>query len=232
MSSNKKDDFDFAAYVEQLKSAKTNDDRKPERTQPREYFLIVCEGERTEPNYFNAFKERLPKDMLDTIDIRGEGNNTIGVVEKAIEYRDERNTSPYLPAYTYVWAVFDRDSFPKKRVNQACITATENGILLGFSNEAFELWYVLHFQYLDVAISRHQYIDILNKIFLEKTNEKYEKNHADVYSILEKYGNQDFAIHNAKTLCTNCEGINPADAQPSTTVYELVEQLNEYIGED
>ncbi len=93
MPSRKKGEFDFTAYVETLKSAKISDDRKPEHSKPREYFLIVCEGERTEPNYFNAFKERLPKDMLDTIDIRGEGSNTIDVVEKAIEYRDGRNSS-------------------------------------------------------------------------------------------------------------------------------------------
>ena len=30
----------------------------------RRFFLIVCEGEKTEPNYFEAIRLKLPKDMM------------------------------------------------------------------------------------------------------------------------------------------------------------------------
>ena len=30
----------------------------------RKYFLIVCEGEKTEPNYFESLKQDLPKGVL------------------------------------------------------------------------------------------------------------------------------------------------------------------------
>lgn len=49
--------------------------RKEEIRSKRLYFLIVCEGEKTEPLYFEAFKYDLPKGVLEnaTIDIQGEG---------------------------------------------------------------------------------------------------------------------------------------------------------------
>ncbi len=53
-------------------------DRKIETRELIERFLIVCEGEKTEPNYFNAF--RVPKDV---IDVRGLRFNPSKLVEKA-----------------------------------------------------------------------------------------------------------------------------------------------------
>ena len=51
-----------------------------------ERFLIVCEGEKTEPNYFQSF--RVPKDV---IDVRGFGFNTTALVEKALELKNRIN---------------------------------------------------------------------------------------------------------------------------------------------
>ena len=47
-------------------------------------FLIVCEGEKTEPNYFKAFPKKIGKLIYD-IEFEGGGISTLGVVEKAIE---------------------------------------------------------------------------------------------------------------------------------------------------
>jgi len=44
------------------------------------YFLIVCEGERTEPNYFEALAETLPFGSIE-LEVEGTGRNTIGLVE-------------------------------------------------------------------------------------------------------------------------------------------------------
>ena len=51
------------------------------------YFLIVCEGEKTEPNYFRGFPKRIGKVVYD-IQFDGGGISTLKVVEKAIELRD------------------------------------------------------------------------------------------------------------------------------------------------
>ena len=92
-------------------------------------FLIVCEGERTEPNYFRAF--RLAGDVRG-IDVRGEGYNTTRLVEAAIEYARQGD-------YDQVWCVFDRDSFPAQNFNEAIALAERQGFQVAYSNEAFEL---------------------------------------------------------------------------------------------
>ena len=48
---------------------------KPVATiEERRYFLIVCEGERTEPIYFDYWKRFLPKHLLETVQIIGQGD--------------------------------------------------------------------------------------------------------------------------------------------------------------
>ncbi len=117
--------------------------RPVETRETYERFLIVCEGAKTEPNYFQSF--RVPKEV---IDIHGIGDNTIRIVEEAIRLKEKDN-------YDQVWCVFDRDSFPPNRFNAAFILAGENSIKIAYSNEAFELWYLLHFNYYDSAMSRN-----------------------------------------------------------------------------
>lgn len=52
------------------------------------YFLIVCEGEKTEPNYFKGFPKQIGKVVYD-IEFDGGGISTLKVVEKAIELRNK-----------------------------------------------------------------------------------------------------------------------------------------------
>ena len=51
-----------------------------------EYHLIVCEGTKTEPNYFNATKNKISKDNREKISIKviGKGRGTISLLEEAI----------------------------------------------------------------------------------------------------------------------------------------------------
>jgi hypothetical protein len=56
----------------------------------RRYFLIVSEGVRTEPMYFEFLGSMLPKHLVETIKVTGAGDNTLNVVRKAIALRDER----------------------------------------------------------------------------------------------------------------------------------------------
>jgi len=102
--------FDFSAFVAQLQDdANQVGAREVDAIEERTYFLIVTEGEKTEPIYFESFKRKLPRGLLDTIKLIGEGANTETVVKKAISERDKRNADPTRPDFDEVWAVFDRD---------------------------------------------------------------------------------------------------------------------------
>lgn len=193
--------------------------RKVNTRDEKDRFLIVCEGIRTEPNYFRKFP--VPRDVKE-IDIRGVGDNTIRLVEEAKRIRGKEKYK-----YDQVWCVFDRDSFPLEHFNNAIALAEREGIKVAYSNEAFELWYLLHFDYYDTAIPRADYIKILDKKFDELAGRKYKKNDSDIYALLEK--KQVTAIKNAKKLLAEYNPIRPVHDNPSTTVHLLVEELNRFI---
>lgn len=183
--------------------------RKENTKNVKRKVLIVCEGERTEPSYFRSF--RAYKDCF----VVGAGSNTVSVVERAIKEMGKEK-------YSEVWCVFDRDSFPKQRVLRALQLADQNKIKCAFSNESFELWYVLHFEYLDTQITRAAYC----KKLTASLGFKYEKNDKNIYSHLQD--RQVEAISRAKKLEKAMLPANAckASSYPYTTVYRLVERLN------
>ena len=119
----------------------------------KEFFLIVCEDESTEPAYFRKvfqekFEELLPKDTIRIVTV-GTGRNSLGVVEKAVEERITR-TEIVPKAIDHVWAVFDKDDLDQnettaQRFEEAFSVAAANDINIAYSNECFELWLLLHF---------------------------------------------------------------------------------------
>ena len=56
-----------------------------ENTRKLRRFLIVCEGEKTEPNYFRKFPKN--PEVYDSIDIRGTGYNTVSLINEAIRLK-------------------------------------------------------------------------------------------------------------------------------------------------
>ena len=123
--------------------------------------------------------------------------------------------------YDQVWCVFDRDDFGGT-FNEAIEKAKKKGFRVAYSNEAFELWYLLHFIYFDTAIGRVDYIRKLN----EHLDKEYSKNSEVMFDILLTKMEQ--AIRNASTLIESYSTRNPNRNNPSTTVHELVIELNKY----
>ncbi|XVO86067.1 RloB family protein [Pseudomonas palleroniana] len=183
--------------------------RKVNTKATKKKILIVCEGERTEPSYFKSFR------VLKQCEIVGSGSNTISVVNHALKLMNQDD-------FLETWCVFDRDSFPKRNVKRALQLADQNNIKVAFSNESFELWYVLHFEYLDTKITRAAYCNKLSEL----TGKKYKKNDSNFYKILLE--RQKTAVTRAKTLESRIipAGGCTVDSYPYTTVYKLVERLN------
>lgn len=197
--------------------------RQIKTRETRKRFLIVCEGEKTEVNYFKAFT--VPKKI--EVTVRGEGKNSLSLVNKAIQIIDNLKKDD---SFDQIWCVFDKDNCSKEQFNQAEGLAKQKNIKIAYSNEAFEIWFILHFQYLDIATSRSEYLTILTKQMqkygLLNKKEKYAKNREDMYEKLKPY--QTTAITNAAKLIQDRDEAkkHPFDANPSTTVQELVQELN------
>jgi hypothetical protein len=179
----------------------------------RQRFLIVCEGEKTEPRHFESF--RLNRRVV-PVDVRGLGADPLRLVRKAEQLCDQEE---YTEAYDQVWVVFDCDDFAAGDINLAVLQARQSGIRVAYSNQAFELWYLLHFNYHDSAVPRRDYIEKLGAL-LERP---YAKNSATIHR--ELANRQPKALTNARRLLAQYDPPNPAADDPSTTVHELVEQL-------
>jgi len=200
--------------------------RLVEFIEQRKHYLIVCEGKKTEPAYFEYIQNMLPKSLLTTIEVRGEGDNTVNVVKKAIALREERKRSK-APNYDEVWAVYDKDDFPASRYNDAVRLSEKEGIKSGHSNQSFELWYILHFRKLQSALHRKDYIRILSDEILKT---KYKKNDPKVAEFMFTKGKVRQAIKWAAELDESWKEKrkSPADSCPHTRVYALVEELLKY----
>ena len=197
-------------------------------------FLIVCEGEKTEPNYLEALRKKLNDKYrknfvtlrIECVDIIGRGRNTESLVEYTKKIRDNA-----IIGYGNIWCVFDKDSFSAEQFNGAITKAKNENISVAWSNEAIELWFLLHFEYINSGITRDQYITKLNAHFKNYgiNNGKYGKNLTNIYEILENYGNYPKAVKFAKRLEELHKGQTPANSKPMTKVYELIEELKKLL---
>ncbi|WP_288286854.1 RloB family protein [uncultured Prevotella sp.] len=185
----------------------------------KQSFLIVCEGEKTEPDYFKAFRMTAA-----TVKAVGEAMNTMTLVNKAISIREADKAKKRF--YDQCWVVFDKDDFPAKDFNQAIKYAEKNGFQVAYSNQAFEYWFLLHFNLYQGPIHRNQYKNMLEKL-IGMPYSKTEGSGAVMYNLL--LVRQGQAIKNSETVLAEISHGNPAEEESSTTVHKLVKELNKYL---
>lgn len=209
-----------------LKRQKNKEKKRERRKQMSCRILIVAEGEKTEPNYFTHFIAKNNDYFVYEVTCDGTGENTLAVVNRAIELKDAQPN-----IYDSVWAVFDKDSFPDNKFNSAIAKADANGVNVAWSNEAFELWYLYHFQHRITAMSRDEYKAAISKSvnnsgkWKSRKPYKYEKKCDRNFEIMTTYGDMEQAIKNAETQHLSFTDTRYAKHNPCTTVYKLVKQL-------
>lgn len=184
-------------------------------------FLIVCEGTRTEPNYFKSLIKNRFSDIRE-VEINGEGKGTVSLIKEVINIRKKSSKE-----FDRVWAVFDKDDFDD--FNDAIRLAKRNKINCAWSNESFELWYYLHFEYLDAGVSRKQYIEMIEREVRKRSGNKeykYVKKDEGTFSVLQQLGDESIAVKRAEKLRKVHKGTDYASHKPCTTVDELVKELN------
>lgn len=205
-------------------ASKKHSNRKPwekgrKAPQPRhiQRLLILCEDSKSSVLYFQAFP--FDPDYV-SIECVGTGYNTKSLMLEAIRRKTEALDTK--KPYSQIWVVFDGDSFPRVNFNAVFgMARPHREIEICWSNECFELWYLLHFDYRDTAIGRKELIKELNK----HLDAKYAKSSQDIYKQLE--AKQSNGLRNAKKLMASKHPLQRRE-NPSTRVYELVERLNEF----
>jgi hypothetical protein len=213
-------------------------EERPIRFRRYQYlFLIVCEDENTEPTYFEHFKVKIPKESIYLKPV-GTGKDPKGVVEEALKEKLKLSIEAKREV-DVVWAVFDKDDADLNqtrinRFNEAFEVARKNKIEVAYSNEAFELWLLLHLTDIDEkkALPRKEIYELLQEKIRQNTKYptfEYEHGNANILPIIQEIGSQDLAIKRAKVLLEKQHKKNPIEANPSTKVHVLVESLLEWI---
>lgn len=169
--------------------------------------LVVCEGAKTEPEYFKDLRQAL------RVNVAVEGAECGSHPKSVVQYAKSQKN-----AYDCIWCVFDHDDHTG--LSAALEQARNNGFKVAFSNPCFELWYLLHFQEQRAYVER-------NVLFtrLKEHVPGYVKSQAGLYSLLSDRQSQ--AIQRAQNLRANHRtGGSPENENPSTTMDCLVSFLN------
>lgn len=130
--------------------------RKKGTRSPRKVFVIVCEGDKTEPIYFNKYKTRYSN--LKIVIPSSKYTNPKNLVNFSIIQIKKYNLD--LRNGDAIWCVFDCNSNSEEDIFTACKKAG-NGVKLCLSNPNFELWFLLHFDLITAKIDRSNVIDRL-----------------------------------------------------------------------
>lgn len=189
---------------------------------PGERFLIVCEGKKTEPNYFRSF--RLPG--LIHVHAVGFGVSPPQLVEVALKMELNSSRKRGQEPFDQIWCVFDKDDWVDSDFNNAIRQAENKGLKVAYSNQAFELWYLLHFHFYNSPMNRKDYENKLSELL----GYPYSKDSSDMYDRLRSQ--QSMAVKNARRLLELYPNPQPASDNPSTTVHVLVEELNRFMLEN
>ena len=209
-------------------------ERKIESKTPKpNSFLIVSEGTKTEPFYFNGlanfingiYESESIQSEQPTIETHGEGKSTTSLVNATSQIVAR---SPIM--YEQVWVVFDKDDFDD--FDDAIKLAEKNGFHVGWSNQSFEYWIYLHFNYSDSALHRSMWCEKLDEIFKmrEISDDGYAKNIPNIFDIATTHGSLRHAINSAIRIEKSYNSkLLPSKKDPCTTVYKLIQKLEHYI---
>ncbi|MDE1891958.1 MAG: RloB domain-containing protein [Betaproteobacteria bacterium] len=169
--------------------------RKAASRKSADRILIVCEGSKTEPQYFEEIRQelRLPTAHIHVLGAIN-GNDPLSVVQYAENlflYGDShRSLAPRV--FDQIWVVFDRDEHHTyhaalERVNQLNLSM-KNDIKLKVPFEVvasipcFEIWLLLHYEEVLAPLSRSVVYQRLRRHI-----PNYQKGNSDLWKLTNSH---------------------------------------------
>ncbi|WP_457573176.1 RloB family protein [Desulfolithobacter sp.] len=192
--------------------------RRGARRDSYDTVLIVCEGEKTEPNYFRELRDDLRLNTAN-IEITGDtgGSSPMDVVNYGFEHYEE---------YDRTFCVFDRDRHTnyQQALNKIRDKRKRKGhtIQAVTSVPCFEFWLLLHFRKTTRNFDTGPG-SICDRVISELKAHlpDYTKGTRGVYHRTKD--NLDTAINHAREVVRHCE--SAGTDHPSTKVHELIGYL-------
>lgn len=223
-------------------------------------YLIFCEDEVSEVHYFKSFPEPDGYKISVVGKFSSKTKHVLRVINHCLENKYMTDNDGFLDLdkdQVRVWCVYDNDLYNEKQANREKLDfrlsvdqAVRHGLNVAWSNDAFELWILLHFEEYDsqqVNDSRVSYYEKLSVVletparqsvllgdFLKGRAVNYKndlkKDRAFRSIVLPALkANTEIAIQRAKELhAAHIQaGRHSCDQQvPCTLVYQLVEELS------
>ena len=192
--------------------------RGPQR-EPYDYVLIVCEGAKTEPDYFQKLKEVYRLSNANVQIARPDATDPMSLVTFAETMMTERG-------FDRAYCVFDRDGHANYGAALSHITSTygTDGRLRAITSvPCFEFWILLHFRYTSASYNSIGNQSACDRVVGEVRRHfaDYAKGNRNVYDRLAD--RREMAIEHAKRLLK--ENATTGATNPATRVHELVEYL-------
>jgi len=192
--------------------------------EPNKTILIVGEGQ-SEKLYFESFPVLTL--TVEAIDLGGQSKLKLIEMTDVIIAKSKKK-------YDEVWCVFDMDIKQGEKefanFDNAIKSGEAKGFNIAYSNDAFELWFYLHYNFNDQAHHRKFYYKALGNLWncnYEKIGKSY-KFCQNLYERLESdnKASQKDAINRATKLYESQSQLDYHKQNPVTLVYKLVELLN------
>ncbi len=202
--------------------------RRPRVRLRKSPILIVCEGEKTEPNYFRKLKLEEHVNAKFSVEVKkGKGGSRCQIVKFAIKRKKDSVTE-----YDEIWCIMDveqLDTEAKRRdFENAVILARKSKIKLCLSNPAFEVWLLSHFS--DKAKPFKDCDAVIRELNKKRywgtvCTVDYDKSDRKIYARLREL--TPTAIINAKKVREkdHPENTDIAECNSATEVYKIVSKL-------
>lgn len=203
-----------------------NSSYKIESVETNKIILIVCEGQ-TEKLYFESF----PVLGLKVKAVNLHGQTKSKLIKSTIEII--KNEGNFI--YDEVWCIFDMDVNQGQKefadYDNAITKGKSLGYKIAYSNDAFELWFYLHYYHTEQQNHRKFYYQCLSRewdINYEKEGKRWDFC-CKIYTLLEKSpkASQEKAIERAKKLYNSQSNLRYHKQNPVTMVFQLVDFLNQ-----
>lgn len=185
--------------------------------------LIVCEGEKTEPNYFEGAREHYSLNTVN-VEVRGDcGSDPMSIVNFAKQrYREAKDAGD---PFDEIYCVFDKDGHGTyaRAIDTLASAAPKDTYFTINSVPSFEYWLLLHFVFSTRPYTALPSNSPGNQVLTELKGyiPDYEKGRRTIFTELIEQLEQ--AKNYAKRALQESER-NQTD-NPSTRVHELIEVL-------
>lgn len=194
--------------------------RKRAKRSSYEKILIVCEGQKTEPNYFNELKDFYQLNTANVVVDGNWGSDPWSVYQHA--QKCARKAKKDNDPYDKIYCVFDKDKHTTYQKTLNAITSKKSFTAIN-SVPCFEYWLLLHFTY-----TAKPFNAIGNKSSGDGTIDKlkeylpeYQKGNLGIFRKLV------LKLESAKTNAQRAidESIANQTDNPSTIIHKLVSCL-------